>query len=237
MNIFAQTITVGGTIYNKSTARITGDKVGAENYATWKSAMAVAHSKFYDYAKAVDDSAKGRTVDVKQAKTEGMDALQEILNIIGEINGHTIVKDEELFGEFIKYAVKEKTELMGRAMTIKSQLDNAKAYLKTLNFNGVNPETLENAAQEVVRLEEELKLAKKEANSGKPYDDKASFNAFCTNFERKLAKIASDQYMKSWEELEAEEEARRAERRAKAKARRQAKRQAQAIANAQATNA
>ena len=130
MNIIANTLSIGGTVYNKSAARITGDKVGAENYAAWKSAMTVAHEKLYRYAKAVDDIAHGKTVDVAQAKTAGMNALQAILDLVGEINGRTIAKDEDMFCGFVKYAVAERTELVGNALYIKSQLDNAKARLK-----------------------------------------------------------------------------------------------------------
>ena len=228
MNIIAQTLSIGGTVYNKSAARITGDKVGAENYAQWKSAMTTAHDKFYRYAKAVDDVAHGKTVDVAQAKTAGMNALQVILDLIGEINDHSIVKTEEMFCDVVKYAVAERTELVGHALLVKSQYDNAKARLKDLDFNGVNPDAVAQAEQRVAELEEELKLAKKDTNSGKPYDTKSSFNAFCCGFERKMAKWAHEQAMKSAEELEAEAEARKAER----KARRQAKRQAEAAAKA-----
>ena len=239
MNIIAQTLTIGGTIYNKSAARITGDKVGAENYANWRTAMTIAQEKFYRYAKAVDDANHGKTADVAQAKTAGMNALQGILDLVGEINGHTITKTEEMFCDMVKYAVAERTELVGSALTIKSQLDNAKARLKELDYTGVNPEAVEQTEQRVAELEEALKLAKKDTNSGKAYDTRASFNSFSTNFERKLAKIAHEQAMKSWDELEAEAQARKDERKARRQAKRQAeaeaRRQAEAEAQAQAT--
>ena len=41
MNIFAETLVLCGTIYNKNAARITENKVGVENYAKWQSSMAM----------------------------------------------------------------------------------------------------------------------------------------------------------------------------------------------------
>jgi hypothetical protein len=242
MNIFAQTLAVGGTIYTKSAARITGDKVGADNYAKWKITMEFAHRAFYGYKKAVDDMLRGREADVKLATDNAMTALQTVLDLIGEINGHKLVKSQELLDEVAKYAVGEKTELVGDAFTIASKLKNCNLCLKDAGYNaetgkahnGVNPEYIKKLLEEQAELEEELKIVKKSAGSGVAVDVKKSFTAFCTDFERKLAKLSNDQSMKTWEELEAEEEARRKERRAKTKAKKAEKAKAEAAAKAQA---
>lgn len=230
MNIFASTLAIGGTIHNKSVARITGDKVGADNYVAWKSAMTTAHEKFYRYAHAVDSVAHGKTADVAGAKTAGMNAFQAILDIIGAINGFTIMKSEELFAEVVKYSVREATELSGEAFRVASVIKNLKAELK--NTNGAREEWLEAKERELEEAEKELKTLKKTAGSGKPVDKIASYNSFCANFERKLAKLASEQSMKSYEEIEAEREEKRKARRAATKAKREAKKAAEANANA-----
>jgi hypothetical protein len=232
MNIFAQTLVVGGTVYSKSAAKITGDKVGAENFVKWKSAMRIALDKFYGYKHAVDLVAHGKEADVAGAKTAAMNALQEILDLVGTINDHTIVKDEDLFQEFAKYAVAEKTELMGDALYAQSVLKNIKDELKSTA--GANSEWLEAKNRELVAAEAAFAEAKKTMGSGKPYDTRAAFGTFCTNFERKLAKIAHDQSMKSVEELNAEEEARKAAKREARKAAKAAKKAAEAAAKAQA---
>lgn len=242
MNIFAQTLAVGGTIYTKSVARITGDKVGAENYAKWKTAMANAHRTFYIYKKAVDDTLRGRTVNLDAARTQAMDTLQAILDLIGEINGFKLAKSQELLDEVAKYAVAEKTELVGEALTINSKLKFCKDCLKSAGYdaetgkgyNGIDPDHIAKLLEEKAELEEELKLAKKSADSGKPVDTKKSFATFCVDFERKLAKLSNDQSMKTWEELEAEAEAKRKERRAKTKAKKAEAKKAEAEAKTNA---
>lgn len=228
MTIFASTLVVGATIHSKATARITGDKVGAENYAKWKSAMTVAHDKFYAYKYAVDRKARGKDADVTGAKTAAMNALQVILDLVGPINDFALVKDEEIFENFAHYAVAEKTELAGEAYYINSQIKNLKDELK--NTNGANPEWVEAKEKELAEKEEALKVAKKSANSGKPVDKKTGFNTFCANFERKLAKLAGEQSMKSPEELAAEKEARRKARREATKAKKAEKKAAEANA-------
>lgn len=234
MSIFAETLAVGGTIYSKTKARITGDKVGAENYARWTSALQKAHRNFYEYKRAVDNSIRGRKVDLKTATDNAYDALQAILDLIGEVNGFKLEKSAELLDEVSKYAVAEKVALIGEALTIKSRIDCIKAELKTVGYdkdtgkynNGVNPEFVETRVEEWNTLDEELKLAKKSADSGRPYDDLASYNTFVPNFERKIAKLTNDQSMKSYEEIAAEREAKRKERRAKTAASKKAKAQA-----------
>lgn len=242
MNIFAQTLAVGGTIYTKSVARITGDKVGAENYAQWKNAMATAHRAFYIYKHAVDETLRGRTADTATATTNAMAALQIILDMVGEINGHKLAKSQELLDEVAKYAIAEKTELVGEALTINSKLKFCKDCLKAAGYdattgkyyNGIDPDHIAKLLEEQSELEEALKLAKKTADSGRPVDVKKSFTTFCVDFERKIAKLCNDQSMKTWEELEAEEEARRQERRARTKAKKAAKKAEEAKAQANA---
>ena len=232
MNVFADALVVGGTIHSKSVARINGEKVGNENYAKWKFAMANVHEMFYRYEKAVDDVAHGKTADVEKARTAGMNAFQTILDMVGEINGKTLAKSAELFAVVARYAVTEKTELVGDAVDVKNRIAELE---KALEFtNGANPEWIEKKEEELAEAEELLKSLKKTAGSGKAVDKKTNFNTFCANFERKLAKLALDQSMKSWEELVAEEEARKAEKRARNKEKRAAKRAAEKAAQAQA---
>ena len=226
MNIFAETLALGGTIYSKSAAKITGDKVGAENFANWKTAMQTAHQAFYTYKKDCNDLVKGYKVDTEPARQKAWDALCAILDMVGDINGHALTRDNVLLNEVVGYAVREKTLLMGNALFQDSVVKNLKHELT--NTNGATKEWLEAKTKELETAQEQLRLVKKTANSGKAVDERASFNTFCANFERKLAKLASDQSMKTWEELEAEEAARKEEKKARKKAKKAAAKAAQA---------
>lgn len=230
LSIFASTIVAGGTIYNASTARITGDKVGAENYAAWKTAMTAAHEHFYRYEYAVDLFARGKEVDIKAAKNAGMDALKAVFALIGEVNGFTIKCSEELFAEVAKYAVRETTELVGEAFKIRSVVKNLEKELE--HTNGANPEWLTAKQAELAQAEAALAIAKKSTGSGKPVDKMSTYNSFVKNFERKIAKLTMEQSMKSYEVIMAEREAEKAAKKAAKKAANAAKKAAAKAANA-----
>ena len=219
----------------KSASAITGDQLGAETFASWKSAVEACRRAFYKYEEAKHIAAgmgKDGTID-KAISDNAFDALQAILDLVGEVNGHPIVKNQSLLDELAVKAVSEKEPLAGRALTVKSQLDNAKARLDALNYNGVNPESVESIEAQIAELEEELKIAKKETGSCAPMGTRVTESTFRKKFEKALYALAIEkQALKSWEELEAEEEARKAERKARAKAKRAAKREAERAAKA-----
>ena len=230
MTVFAQQLIIGGTTYSKSAARINGGNVGPENYALWNKHMSAAHEAFYRYEKAIDDLAHGKTVDLKPIRDAGMDAFKTILDDIGVINGFRLHRDPEIFADIVKYSIRETTEFVGEAMTVKSQLKNLADELK--NLNGCNPDWLEATQAKYDELSDKLAELKKCADSGKPIIKRATLTSFCANFERRLASMAQEQNMKTWEELVAEDEERKEARRAAAKARRQAKRRAELEAKA-----
>jgi hypothetical protein len=235
MSIFAETLAVGGTIYSKSAARITGDKVGADNYAIWKSKLEYAQECFYKYKRVLGLKIRNPELDITPETTNAFNALQNILDLIGEINGFKLEKSEELLSELAKYAVVETTELIGEAFTIKSELDNCNDDLKRSGYdeetgkgyNGINAEYLADLVARRNELDEALALAKKSPDSGRPIIKHKGYASFCADTERKLAELSEDQNMKTWEEIEAEREAKRKERRAKTKAKKAAAKKAQ----------
>ena len=221
----------------KSASAITGDQLGADIFASWKSAVENCRRAFYKYEEAKHIAAglgENGTVD-KDITSAAFNALQAVLDLVGEVNGHPIVKNQSLLDELAVKAVSEKEPLAGRALTIKSQLDNAKARLEALSYNGVNPESVANVEAQIAELEEELKIAKKETGSCAPMGTRVAEGTFRKKFEKGLYALAIEkQALKSWEELEAEEEARKAERRAKTKAKRDAAKAAKAKVDAAA---
>ena len=225
-NIIVETLKVNFT--KKSKSAMTGDQLGAENFANWVTAVENCRREFYKYECAKHKAAgmgKDATVDASGA----FNALQTVLNIIGEVNGHAIAKNQSMLDVLSVCTLNKTKPLAGEALTIKSQLDNAKKRLEALSYNGVNPEAVEACEAEITRLEEELRIAKRETGSCAPMTSCVKDKVFRTKFEEEFCKtVILKQEAKSWEELEAEEEARRIARNERAKARKAAKKAAKA---------
>ena len=226
MNIFAEMLAIGGTVYSKSEARIKADKVGGENFKKWTKLMGQAHIDFYEYKRMVDNTLKGIDCDLKTAENNAFASLQEIIDTIGHINGFKLEKSAELLAEVAKYAVAEKTDLAGDALMYNSQLKNYNTELKLAGYNedtktfnnGVNPNYIKELVEKRDLVKDKLAAAKKLPDSGKTGSKMTSYTSFCANFERKLANLSERQAMKSYEEIKAEREAEKAAKRAAKKA-------------------
>ena len=211
----------------KNGSAMTGADLGPALFAQWKNAVSVAHREFYKYECAKHHAAhhgeKG-TVDA----TPAFNALQTILDLIGDINGHEIIKNQAMLDVLSVQTLSTKEPLAGQAELINSELKIVRNELKNIS-NGMNPDYIETLEKEQARLEEELSDAKKETGSCNPMKTRTSEQTFRKKFEKELVRaVINPQSMKSWEELEAEKEAKKAERKAKKQAKRQAAAKAKA---------
>ena len=231
--IIAEALLKNFTVKNHKDATINGGQVGVDIYGKWDIAIKAAHECFYTYQHDVVDVAIAKSASVDT--TRAMNALQELLDLIGEVNGHAITKNSAMLEMVSKHAIKSKEDLVGRAMTIASELKNLRSEYNNLS-NGVNPEYVEKLEKDIADKEAELKLEKSKPDSAKKFQTRTSLAVFRYNVERALAEIISKQSTKTWEELEAEAEALRAKRRAATKAKRAAQK-AEAEAKAKAETA
>lgn len=221
MNNIANALVYNSTIMHNKTATINGGQIGVDAYGAWKSALENAHRDFYKYECAIITASINPDKSAKDATSEAFKALQTILDLVGEVNGHPIHKSVELLNILAKYSMVDKKERIGDAMLIQSQIKNLRAELNTPS-NGATEEWIAAKEKELNTKMEELRIADKQANSASKYNSRVKFGTFATKMECALAKIVKGQEAKTWEELEAEEQARKDA----AKARRQAKKQA-----------
>lgn len=226
-SIIAQALAQGLTIRNKTAAKLTGDKIGVDNYAMWTAAMENARLSFYAYWFAKDYNAKleanGKdTKDIQNQKDAAHKALVSLLTIIGEVNGHPLRKSNDMLDTLLHLSTKNKDALAGEAELVASQIKNYKSQLK----DGGNDDFIADIEEKLTAAEEKLRLLKKTVGSSKVDDGRASYASFCKAVERELAKYVTMQLSKTPEELDKEEAERKAKSKANAKANRQRKRAA-----------
>lgn len=234
-SIIALALSKGTSIKNKSAAKVTGDKVGLDNYSKWTSALEVARPKFHKYQSTKDYNAKMKALgkeakDLTPFKDDAMDALQAMLDAIGLVNGFALVRSKELLDILSPFAMSEKDELTGEALTVASQIKNYTTQIK----GGGNEAFISDLEEKKSAAEENLRLLKKCEGSAKPSTNMATMTAFTKAIERKMGTVINGQLAKTTEEIQAEEDKRKADKKAKAKAYRQAKREAEKAAKAAA---
>ena len=227
----ALALTQGTSIRNKTAARVTGDKVGLTAYSEWHTALTGARMPFYRHAKAIEDTAivtaHGDTAtDFKPIEDAAMQALQTVLDTVGEVHGYKLHKSRELLSMLSVCALKDSEELVGEAYTVASQVKNYKEQLR----NGGNDEFIANIEKKLSEAEEKLSELKKLPGSCKPADGATTLNNFIKSMERKLGKVVDKQYRKTPEQVEQEEAERKAKSKEKSKANRRAKRAAEKAA-------
>lgn len=221
--IFAETLTMNLTIKSHKDSTINGNSVGADNNAKWQFAMKKLWEECYRYQSACFNSAKtGATVDNEKA----MDAIQGILDLIGPVNEFKIHRSPEMLATISGYAIRDVERLAGEALTVKSQLDNYKKEYEEIHA-GMNPDYIKALEANIADAESTLSALKSTTGSATKDIGRVSYNTFRYKAETKFAQIISDQKVKTWEELDAEEK----ERKAKKK---EAKKAAKAAAKAQA---
>ena len=224
MNIYAEALTLNHTVKAHKNATINGGQIGVDNFAKWDVAVSAAREAFYTYQKECID----RSIDhaVKANTTNAYNALQAILDLIGEVNGRKLIKSEEMLVAVSRHAIKEKEELIGKAALVNSQLKNYRIERDNVH-TGMNEDYIASLEENIAAKEAELKLLKTQPDSAKKTKTRQLDSVFRYKLETTLAEFIKAQSAKSWAELEAEEEARRAERKAAAKARRAAKKAAE----------
>lgn len=227
-SIVALALIQGTTTRNKSAARVTGNKVGLDNYTAWYTALTAARMPFYRYAKALEDNAirisHGEdAIDMTPFEDECLPLLSNILTAIGEVHGYNLRRSKELLSMLSACALKDSEELVGEALTVNSQIQNYRAQLRA----GGNDEFIADIEKKKTEADERLKELKKLPGSCKPADGATSVTSFIKNMERKLGVVIDKQYRKGAEQVQKEEEERKAQSKAKAKANRQRKRAAE----------
>lgn len=230
-NTITNTLLVKKTIANTTARRITGEDVGAENFAKWKTACENLHRECYKYERTKVMYALDRVDDINA--TNVFNALKVVLDLLGEVNGCPIERNQTMLDMVSHFAITRKAELVGRAGELKSELDIVKKQLKEVS-TGMNPDYVAGLEEKFEVLTEELRIAKKQTESANPYPSIVSFNTFRGKLEDELVAIIEKQEAKSWEEIEAEKAAKKEASKAKRKANKQAKRQAEAKAKAEA---
>lgn len=221
MNNIAKTLVHNCTIMNNREATINGGQIGIDAYAVWKNALENAHRAFYKYECAIITASINPEKSAKDATAEAYTALQTILDLVGEVNGHPIHKSADLLNVLSKYAMVDKKERIGNAMLIQSQIKNLRSELRNVN-EGVSEDWIAAKEQELTAKQEELRLADKQSESASKYNTRAKYGTFASKMECALGKIVKGQEAKTWEELEAEEQARKDAAKARRKAARQA---------------
>lgn len=220
MTNIANALAYNSTIMNNKAATIDGGQIGVEDYGSWKTALENAHRDFYKYECAIITASINPEKSAKDATVQAFNSLQAILDLVGEVNGHTIRKSVDLLNVLAKYSMVDKKERIGNAMLIQSQIKNLRAELRDVN-DGVPQDWIDAKEKELNTKMEELRLADKRTDSASKYNARAKYGVFATKMECALAKIIKGQEAKTWEELEAEEQARKDAARARRKAKRQ----------------
>lgn len=221
------------TISNSSKSKLNEDTTN--EYSDFLFREKLAYEALYKYAVArVSTSRNGENAVVDSTiVTRAMNSIQDILDMIGEVNGHAIVKNQSMLDILANTAIVSKKVLAGDALTKASEVAN---YRKQLNnvTNGTSEDYINDIEGKLEVAEEELAELKKHADSANVVITRVSLNSFRVAFERELGLIITKQEARTWEDIEAESEKRKAERRAKAKAKRAEKRQNEAKAKANA---
>lgn len=212
--LIKDTLVQKSTIANKSTRRITGADLGAELFAEWKIACREFWNASYDYehAKTVN---MGEDSEVDN--TVAMDTLKVLLDLIGEVNGHKLRRKSDMLSRFTPKVYRAKTVLTGKAETLAETKRKVGQQIREIKA-GMNEEYIEGLHKEYAQLEEELKLAKKELQSGNNKDVRVNETTFRGIIEDELAKIIQEQTMIPREVLDAEEAERKARKKAAKKA-------------------
>lgn len=221
MNTIAKALIRNITIKDRKSARINGGLIGVDAYGSWQNALENAHTAFYKYESAKIKFGNGTLTSIKDEKDKAVEAYKSIIALIGDVNGIKLETSIEAMELVSKYSIRVTEELIGKAYTLKSELDNLKKQLDNVH-TGMNQEYIDDLNKKYDAKEEELALEKKKPGSAKKGDTMTTYSFFAYNAETRLAKAIEKQDAKSYDDIIAEREAKKAANRAKAKARRDA---------------
>lgn len=231
MKTIANALMDNRTISNSSKAKLTAEIVGVEEFASWKFAESIAYEALYRYAVARHDTAfmgEAASVDSKLI-SNAMQAIQLMLDCIGEVNGHAVCKNQAMLDELVKCVNTDTKPLAGEALKQDSIVKNYRKQLKKVN-DGMDEEYVADLTAKYEMANIKLAELKKQVGSCTTENTRVSFSTFRSKIERKLGDIISEQKAKTWEELEAEKEERRKARRAKTAEKKKAEKKAAAAA-------
>ena len=154
ISIYADALVLNHTVKNRKAATINGEQVGVSKFAAWKNACNTAFEAFYRYQKNCVDVAIG--TESKADTTAAFSALQTILDLIGEVNGHSLTKSLEMLTILSSYAVKDKNEYAGEALTVSSNLKDLRKSLKNVH-TGMNEEYVRSLERQIAEAEEYIR--------------------------------------------------------------------------------
>ena len=216
MKTIANALMDNMTVSNSSKAKLTAEVVGVEEFASWKFAETVAYEALYRYAAArhnVAHEGESARVDSKLT-TNAMQAIQMMLDCIGEVNGYAICKNQAMLDVLAGCAIAAKKPLAGEAFKQDSIVKNYRSQLKDVNV-GMSEEYVADLTAKYEAAKIKLDELKKLENSCTTVYTRVTFNGFRSKIEQAMGAIVAEQNAKTWEELEAEKEERRRARRAK----------------------
>ena len=216
MKTIANALMDNMTVSNSSKAKLTAEVVGVEEFASWKFAETVAYEALYRYAAArhnVAHEGESARVDSKLT-TNAMQAIQMMLDCIGEVNGYAICKNQAMLDVLAGCAIAAKKPLAGEAFKQDSIVKNYRSQLKDVNV-GMSEEYVADLTAKYEAAKIKLDELKKLENSCTTVYTRVTFNGFRSKIEQAMGAIVAEQNAKTWEELEAEKEERRKARRAK----------------------
>lgn len=204
------------TVSNSSKAKLTAEVVGVEEFASWKFAETMAYEALYRYAAArhnVAHEGESARVDSKLI-SNAMQAIQLMLDCIGEVNGYAICKNQAMLDVLAGCAIAAKKPLAGEALKQDSIVKNYRSQLKDVN-DGMSEEYVADLTAKYEAAKIKLEELKKLEDSCTTVYARVTFNGFRSKIEQAMGAIVAEQNAKTWEELEAEKEERRKARRAK----------------------
>ena len=204
------------TVSNSSKAKLTAEVVGVEEFASWKFAETVAYEALYRYAAARHNVAhEGESARVDSKLTSNaMQAIQLMLDCIGEVNGYTICKNQAMLDVLAGCVIAAKKPLAGEALKQDSIVKNYRSQLKDVN-DGMSEEYVADLTAKYEAAKIKLEELKKLEDSCTTVYARVTFNGFRSKIEQAMGAIVAEQNAKTWEELEAEKEERRKARRAR----------------------
>ena len=219
------------TVSNSSKAKLTAEVVGVEEFASWKFAETIAYEALYRYAAArhnVAHEGESARVDSKLI-SNAMQAIQMMLDCIGEVNGYAIGKNQAMLDVLAGCAIAAKKPLAGEAFKQDSIVKNYRNQLKEVN-DGMSEEYVADLTAKYEAAKIKLEELKKLEDSCTTVYARVTFNGFRSKIEQAMGAIVAEQNAKTWEELEAEKEERRKARRARTAEKKKAAKAAKAAA-------
>ena len=212
--------------------RVNAEQIGAEDLHKWKTLFTNLHKAAYEVYELCEND------EPTEEDLEGMDldsvfnALRELYNAIGEINGHKMYVTFKAAVHIIgKSGTGNGNEYAPALQFVMSKKSNAQTYLRNLKkINGVNPEAIKEQEEIIEAADEEIAALKNTPDMWKKIPTRTKPDQFRADVERYIARAVKGQKAKSWDALEAEKAARKDAKKKK----RQQKRQEAAKAKAEA---